>query len=316
MASLTTLALARLIHEQGLPNGVLNAIHVPDYLVHKVSESDLIDGISFTGSQEVGWKIKAENPRKHVSLELGGNSVVVVTETADLEVAAKQIAYSAFAYAGQVCISAQNIFVATPVYLDFMEAFMAETKALKCGDPLEEDVVCGPLISQEATNRFPEMILKAVHENANVFDTDSLSGVAPRVLTTSGWGLSLMRQEVFAPIAICTAYSALAKVSEWIRAGEFGLHLSIYSNQPHVDFKHFEFLKMGGVIFKAPPSTRFDSMPYGGEKMSGFGREGAGYAFEHYTYWQSVVDARQTDNLNGQSQENLSKLLEREIPEH
>ena len=157
-AGLCTLELARLIHEAGCPAGVVNAIQCPTPLAARMVSDPRIKVVSFTGSAAVGWHIRSQVPDKHVVLELGGTAPCIVTPSADLRVAAQRIALSGNVYAGQVCISAQNVYAHSSVIGEFSSLLAEELALLPCGDPSLPETVVGPVIDPAAAERIREAI--------------------------------------------------------------------------------------------------------------------------------------------------------------
>ena len=146
---LSALLLAELETEAGLPPGWLNVVAGPSSEIGDVLvEDERVAALTFTGSGDVGWKLKERAPRKHVGLELGNATPVIVEADADLEDAATRLAGNAFSFAGQSCISVQRIYVARDAYDGFLERFLPKVEALKVGDPADEETDVGPLIDE------------------------------------------------------------------------------------------------------------------------------------------------------------------------
>jgi acyl-CoA reductase-like NAD-dependent aldehyde dehydrogenase len=253
-AALCTSLLARLIHSCGLPDGVFQYVNTSPALSERMVVDPRIKAISFTGSDKVGWHIKSLVPQKKVALELGGDAASLVLQDASLDYAAKQSAVSAMAYAGQVCISLQRLIVQTNIYDEFKERFIHEVEQIGFGDPTDDSVLCGPVISDEAADRIMSLI-------------DAAESAGAAVL------------------------GRCADINDGLRqmdASRFGLQGSIYTSDPEAVAKA-RLLELGGLVVNDAPSVRFDAMPYGGIKASGFGREGPSFCLDDYTEWQSVV---------------------------
>ncbi len=148
-ALLSTYALGRLLHECGVPPGVVNVVDAPVSAVQKATQDPRVKMGSFTGSDAVGWKLKATlPPTTKCTLELGGDASAIVFEDADLAGSCARIVNGAFTYAGQICISIQHVLVQASVYDAFVEQLIIGTTKFPTGDPALRETVCGPLISE------------------------------------------------------------------------------------------------------------------------------------------------------------------------
>jgi acyl-CoA reductase-like NAD-dependent aldehyde dehydrogenase len=241
--------------------------------------------VSFTGSDAVGWKIKEEAPRKTVVLELGGNAAAIVHDDADLDAAARQLAASAFAFGGQVCIKAQRILVSRAVFEPFLDRFVAASRALPAGDLRDARTALCPLIDEEAAGRVDSWIGEAVAAGAVARLGGARDGrwVPPTILTGVDPGAKVRRREIFGPVAIvdpCETFDdALAAANDTA----YGLHAALFTRDIGRIRTAFRSLDVGGVLVNEPPSTRIDNFPYGGVKASGSGREGVRSTILEYT---------------------------------
>ena len=241
--------------------------------------------VSFTGSDAVGWKIKEEAPRKTVILELGGNAAAIVHDDADLDAAARRLAASAFAYAGQVCIKAQRILVSRRVLAPFLDRFGAAARALPAGDLRDPRTALCPMIDDEAARRVAAWIDEAAAEGATVALGGPREGrwVPPTILTGVGAEAKARRREIFGPVAIVDGYDDFGEALAAANDTAYGLHASVFTRDIGRIRAAYRALEVGGVIVNEPPSTRIDNFPYGGVKASGAGREGVRSAILEYT---------------------------------
>lgn len=285
---LTSLLLEEVVRASGWPEGAFSVLtpETPAEIGELLATDERVRVFSFTGSARVGWPLKAKANHKKVLLELGGNAAVIVEPDADLEFAATRCTVGGFSNAGQVCISVQRIFVARSVFGAFLDTFLPKAAALKLGDPSEDTTDLGPMISEAACDEAVRRIETAIAGRAKALLRGERRGptlLTPTVLTDTQPGMEVCAEEVFAPIVVVEPYddfeAALAKANE----GRYGLQTGIFTSDITRIFRAFETLEVGGVIVNDVPQYRVDNMPYGGEKDSGFGREGVRYAMEEMT---------------------------------
>jgi glyceraldehyde-3-phosphate dehydrogenase (NADP+) len=282
------LHLAGLINEAGAPEGAVNCIVCEVSLAEKLVRDDRFTILSFTGSDQVGWYLKSIAGKKKVLLELGGNAPAIVDETANLADAAKKIAYGAFLYAGQTCISTQKIFVSESVAEHFKDLLLSETARIKTGDPQDELVINGPMIDVMALNKTRTRLDEALRSGAqilaggSVIDRDARL-MAPTILSEVNPSLALQREEAFAPIAILETVRNTEHAIKLANSSRFGLQCGVFCNNTEVFKTAFNELQYGAVLLNSAPGFRVDNMPYGGLKDSGQGREGVRYAMLEYT---------------------------------
>ncbi len=280
---LTALAFGSLCKRVGLPAGVVNVVVCQNQEAQMMLQDERIKLLSFTGSAEVGWSLKSKAGKKKVILELGGNAAVIVDRSANLEEAAKSIAMSAYNYAGQVCISVQRIYVDHTVFDQFLVLFKEAVSALKIGSPMDEGVVVGPLIDRTHFDRISEWVNEAVNGGAELIfggtPSDAHHNIyAPTLLTKTNEQMKVVAQEVFGPVAIIEKVEYFDEVIRVVNRSRFGLQAGLYTNQiSQMKYAH-ENLEVGALIINGVPGFRVDTMPYGGVKDSGLGREGVSYA--------------------------------------
>jgi glyceraldehyde-3-phosphate dehydrogenase (NADP+) len=250
--------------------------------------------LSFTGSPSVGWKMKAEAGKKKVVLELGGNAGAIVDETADLDWAVNRLVFGAFAYAGQVCISVQRIYVVASVYEEFQAKFVERVRSVKLGDPLDPSTDLGPMVDDRAASRTQEWVAEAVAMGARALTGGQAQGRSypPTVLVDVPREARVCGEEVFAPVV------NLFPVPDWesaireINDSAFGLQCGIFTSDLERTLRAHDELEVGGVIVNDVPTWRIDPMPYGGVKDSGLGREGLRWSIEDMTEPRLLAFAR------------------------
>ncbi len=285
---LTALALASLCKRVGLPPGVLNVVVCRNEEAELMLKDERIKMLSFTGSAEVGWMLKEKAGKKKVVLELGGNASVIVDRTSNLDDAAKAIAMGAFLYAGQVCISIQRIFVDNEVFDAFVEKLKLTISELQTGNPGTEGVSVGPIIDRTHLERITSWINEAREKGAqiliggDVLDQDK-NVLAPTLITNTTEDMKIVAEEVFGPVAVIERVQFFDEVIRVINRSRFGLQAGLFTNNlTQMKYAH-EHLEVGALIVNGIPGFRVDSMPYGGVKDSGLGREGVRYTIEEMT---------------------------------
>jgi acyl-CoA reductase-like NAD-dependent aldehyde dehydrogenase len=282
----SAILLARLFLDAGLPEGALNVVTGPgsatgDFLVDHPD----VRMITFTGSAEVGLRIRARAGMKRVTLELGNNSALIVDEGADLDDAVARAVPGAYAHSGQVCISVQRIFVHENSCREFTERFAAAAAALPIGHPLDEATAVSSLITQSEAGRVAEWVAEAVSAGARLVSGGERHGatLSPVVLAEVPPEVRVFAQEAFGPVAGINAYSSLDDAIAAVNRSDYGLQAGIFTRDLDRAFYAASRVHVGGFLINDVPQFRVDQMPYGGVKMSGTGREGPRYAIEEMT---------------------------------
>jgi glyceraldehyde-3-phosphate dehydrogenase (NADP+) len=276
------LRLGRIALQAGLPPEALSILPCSVEDAQRMVEDERFRMLSFTGSAAVGWKLKGVAGKKRVALELGGNAAVIVHDDADLDWAAQRIALGAFAYAGQVCISAQRVFVHETVRDAFQERLVEAASALAVGDPRGEDVVVGPLIDGGAADRVESWVEEAVDGGARPLLRGSRQGsvMGPTLLTDVPSGARVSCEEVFGPVALVEGYGTFSDAVAAVNDSVYGLHAALFTQDVDRIHRAFREIEVGGLVVNEFPMLRVDNHPYGGVKDSGFGREGVHHAME------------------------------------
>ena len=247
--------------------------------------------LSFTGSPDVGWDLKARSGKKKVVLELGGNAACIVDQDADLADAVDRIIVGAFYQSGQSCISVQRIMVHEAVYEQFKQRLTEKANQLVMGDPKNEDTFIGPMIDVKEAKRLEEWINAAVAAGAKLLCGGKREGpmLAATLLADVPEDQAICTSEAFGPVAVLSTFSnfdtALAEVNDSV----FGLQAGIFTRDIYKIQRAWDRLEVGGVIIGDVPSWRVDNMPYGGVKDSGLGREGIRYAIKDMTEERLLV---------------------------
>ena len=282
---LTMLLFAEIVDQAGVPKGSVSVLPMDRQVGDAMVADDRFKLLSFTGSPAVGWEMKRRAGMKPVVLELGGNAGVIVDEDADLDFAVNRVKFGAFAYAGQVCISVQRVFVHEKVYDRFRDALVEQSSKLKMGDPLDPATELGPMIDDKAASRSEDWIAKAIDEGARVLTGGTANGrfFAPTVIENAKPESFVCSREAFAPLVTLFPVKSFGEAIGRLNDSEYGLQAGVFTNSLEKALAAFEAIETGGVIINDVPTYRIDHMPYGGVKASGLSREGLRYAIEDMT---------------------------------
>jgi glyceraldehyde-3-phosphate dehydrogenase (NADP+) len=291
---LVMLRVAGYLAETDLPPGAVSILPMDRPTGDRMVSDERFKLLSFTGSPSVGWKMKAEAGKKKVVLELGGNAGVIVDETADLDWAVNRLAYGAFAYAGQVCISVQRIYVTDAIYDEFERRFVERVRTVKVGDPLDPTTDLGPMIDAGAVARTDAWVREALADGARALTGGTADGLhyAPTVLVDVPKDARVCGEEVFAPVVNLFRVPDFAAAIAEINDSRFGLQCGVFTSSLERTLTAHDELEVGGVIVNDVPTWRIDPMPYGGVKDSGLGREGLRWSIEDMTEPRLLAFAR------------------------
>jgi acyl-CoA reductase-like NAD-dependent aldehyde dehydrogenase len=282
----TALMMAGIFEECGLPKGGLNVITGPGGAVGDLLVTHpRVAMITFTGSPDVGLRIRSLAGMKRVTLELGSNSAVIIEDDADLEAAVPRCLTGSFANSGQVCISVQRIFAHQRVHGEFLDRMVEGARKLTIGHPHEPATDISSLITVKEAERVRGWIEEAVQSGARLHTGGARrrATVEPAVLSQVPPEVKISCREAFGPVVAVNAASGLDEAIEMVNASEYGLQASIYTRDIEKAFEAARRVHVGGFLINEVPTYRVDQMPYGGVKLSGMGREGPKYAVEEMT---------------------------------
>lgn len=306
-ASLVGLCIADYCQAESLPAGMLNVFNCDNATTEALIADSRVRHVSFTGSAKVGWKLR-NSTQKPFFLELGGAAPVFVDEGCDLQSVATNLCKSSFAYAGQVCISTQSIWIHENIYSEFVKAFEKAMNTLPCGLAAREDVICSSLITEESFQRVKDLEAQILCEGGKItqftgklLETGSINAVlfeksgwqkqflAPRFIEDLQATSTFLREEAFAPLVALQKATSFETFVEWSNALESRLQCAVFSSNETMLKRAAHELDYGGVILNESPSHRFDPMPYGGRGRAGSGSEGPKFALQDYTELKSVL---------------------------
>ncbi|MBU1676503.1 aldehyde dehydrogenase family protein, partial [bacterium] len=281
----SSLLMGEILAGQDLPAGAFSILPCRGGEAAPLVEDERIALLSFTGSPAVGWDLKSRCGRKKIALELGGNAACIVDEGSDLDYVAPRIALGAFYQSGQSCISVQRVIAHRSLYAELRERLAAAAAGLRTGDPLDEDTFLGPLITRDDADRVSRWIADAVAGGATLVCGGEQDGpfVTATLLEDVPRDADVYANEVFGPVATLEAFDRFEDAVARANDSRYGLQAGVFTRDMARVRYAFAHCEVGGVVIGDIPSMRVDSMPYGGVKHSGFGREGIRFAMEEMT---------------------------------
>ncbi len=282
-----------LIEECGLPADYLQVVTGGGSTVgNAIVDHPGIALITFTGSPEVGWSIRARAPRKRVGLELGNNAPVIIEADGDWRTAAAKIKVAGFSHAGQSCISTQRVLVHRSISDEFTAALVDHVKTLVVGDPMDEATDVSALISLSERDRVEEWVKEAAAAGATIATGGRRQDdgvLLPTVIADALPDMKVCAKEVFGPVVTVTAYDTLDEAIALANDTEYGLQAAIFTCDITKAMKAVRALDFGGVLVNEVPTWRADQQPYGGLRDSGNTREGPAFTIKEMTEIRMVV---------------------------
>lgn len=296
--SLTSLSIAQIMAEAGVPDGVYQTVTGQGSIVGDVLiESPKIEKIAFTGSTGVGRQLAkdAADTMKHVTLELGGKSPNVVMADANLAKAVETATFAIFWNKGEVCVAGSRLLVEKAIYAEFMERFVARVKQIKTGDPLDPATQMGPLADAKeyakvlkyvGIGRDEDKLELAVGGNAIELNGKGFF-VEPTVFAPASNRSRISQEEIFGPVLSVIPFKGIDEALELANDTDYGLASGIQTADYRKAMKFAENVKAGTVWINT--WHQYDpSAPFGGYKLSGYGREHGIESFEAYTQHKTV----------------------------
>ena len=298
MTPLTALTLADILTEAGLPDGVFNVVQGFGATGGALTNHKGVDKVSLTGSVPTGKRVMAgaAETLKHVTLELGGKSPLIVFEDADLDNAVSAAMLGNFYSTGQICTNGTRVFVHSSVLDDFLARLKTRTEAMKLGDPMDPDTHMGPMVSAAQADIVERYLDTARSEGARVVtggNRVSIDGfvdgrfIAPTVLADVTDDMTVVREEVFGPVMSVLSFEEEAEVLSRANDTKFGLAAGVFTRDIQRAHRVVAGLQAGTIWINNYNLTPVE-MPFGGVKSSGIGRENGLAAIDHYTQIKSV----------------------------
>jgi acyl-CoA reductase-like NAD-dependent aldehyde dehydrogenase len=293
---LGAIIMGEILAETDLPTGAFSILPASRDGADLFTEDDRLKLLSFTGSPDVGWALKAKSGKKKVVLELGGNAAVIIDHDADLDDALERVIFGAFYQSGQSCIGVQRIIIHADIYDRFRDMLVARAATLITGNPHDRATFIGPMIDVKEAERLSSWIDEAIAAGASLLCGGNRNGAMldATLLEDVPRDAKACREEAFGPLAILSKFTdfhaALAEVND----SKFGLQAGVFTRDLFKALDAWDTLEVGGVVINDVPSYRVDNMPYGGVKDSGLGREGVRFAMEDMTEIRNLVIRRKT----------------------
>ena len=291
---LGAIIMGEVLAETNLPKGAFSILPAARDGADLFTTDDRLKLLSFTGSPDVGWDLKARCGKKKVVLELGGNAAVIIDHDADLDDAVDRTVFGAFYQSGQSCIGVQRILVHDQIYDAFKAKLVAKTKTLIAGNPHDEKTFVGPMIDVKEAQRLDGWIQEAVEKGATLLCGGKREGamLEATLLENVDPNTKLNIEEAFGPAAFLIRFSEWSEAVKIVNASKFGIHAGVFTRDIFKVLDAWDNLDVGGVVVNDVPSYRVDNMPYGGVKDSGIGREGVKFAMEDMTEIRNLVIRR------------------------
>lgn len=285
------LDLAEILLEAGTPPEALSVLTLSGPEAGILADDGRIRALSFTGSSEVGWGLRRRAGTKKVVLELGGNAAVVVDRGSDYDLAAARIVAGGYAFAGQSCISVQRVYAVGDAHDELVRRLIPRIAALRVGNPLDETTDVGPVIGDEDAARIESWIAGAVAGGAAILAGGGRRGrlVEPTLVAGVPPEADLCAREAFAPVVVIERSRSVTAAIAAADRSAFGLQAGIFTRDLGAALAAFEGIEAGAVLVNEVPTWRVDTMPYGGARASGLGREGPRWAIEDYTELRMLV---------------------------
>jgi acyl-CoA reductase-like NAD-dependent aldehyde dehydrogenase len=288
---LGAIIMGEVLAETNLPKGAFSILPASRDGADLFTTDDRLKLLSFTGSPDVGWDLKARCGKKKVVLELGGNAAVIIDADANLNDAMERVIFGAFYQSGQSCIGVQRILIHADVYDRFRDMLVAKAKTLIAGDPKDRDTFIGPMIHVKEATRLDGWVQEAVSLGGTLLCGGKRDGamLEATLLENVPHEAKIVTEEAFGPVAVLSSFTDFGAAMEEVNNSKFGLQAGVFTRDLFKMFDCWDHLDVGGVVINDVPSFRIDNMPYGGVKDSGIGREGIRFAMEDMTEIRNLL---------------------------
>ena len=294
LTPLTAIELAKTFRQAGLPDGLFNVVLGDHRTGQLLVDHPSIRKVSLTGSVATGKRImqSAAASLKHVTLELGGKSPIIIFDDAKIDNAVKATLLANFYTQGEICSNGTRVFVHRDLHDVFLEKLIAATQQLVIGDPLDPDTQVGSLISPEHCQKVLGYIRQGVEQGAKLVYGGIQVGkrgnfVQPTIFASCQDDMTIAQEEIFGPVLSLFSFSDEQEVIERANATDYGLAAGVFTNDLNRAHRVIAALDAGTCWINTYNITPIE-IPFGGYKQSGFGRENSQWAIQHYTQLKTV----------------------------
>ena len=278
-APLSAMKLVDAFISAGLDENIISLVVGDADIGRELVAADAIRMVSFTGGMATGEAITRTAGLKKMAMDLGGNAPVIVMADSDLNAAVAATVSGAFWASGQNCIGSQRIFIERSIFDQFATEFVAQTRKLCVGDPMDDNTDMGPMITPEQSTRIEKWVDDAINQGATLLIGHHREGnfYHPTVLTNVPENAQVCSDEVFAP------FDTFDEVINKANSLDYSLHAGIFTRNLEMALTAADRLEASGVMINDSSDFRFDAMPFGGYKRGSLGREGVRYALQEMT---------------------------------
>jgi aldehyde dehydrogenase (NAD+) len=300
-APLSAHHFVRVLHEAGIPPGVINLVTSSGKEAGETLVSDPnVPIVSFTGSTQTGLIINemAASNFKRISLEMGGKNAIIIMDDADLELAIDGALWGGFGTTGQRCTAASRLIIHESIVDRFLTLFLPRVRSLKVGNGLNPDIEMGPCISETQLKKVESYVAIGKEEGARILcggerlkghEFDQGTFFAPTVFSGVNRKMRIAREEIFGPVVSVLTVKSLDEAIDVTNDTPYGLSSSIYTSNVHSAFRAMRDIDAGITYINAPTIGAEVHLPFGGTKQTGNGhREGGPTVIDLYTEWKTV----------------------------
>ena len=285
--------IIELLLEAGLPKEWCSYLLCDNEVIRLLAKSNLLGYISFIGSPEIGWNMKKNiAPGVKITLEHGGNAPIIISKNANISKAAPQVAKAGFYHAGQVCVSAQRVYVHEENIASFTSQLNLQAQLQKVGNPKNKTTLIGPIITEEAINRIDKWVMEAINEGATLIcGGNKLKNncYEPTILLNPSKKSAVTKAEIFGPIICIYSFQTNEEAINEANSSPYIFQSAAYSQNLNESFEFSKNLNGSAVIINSHPAFRVDWMPFGGQGLSGEGLGGIDYSVQEMLKQKLIV---------------------------
>ncbi len=301
LTPISAVELGKIIQKAGVPDGVFNVLHINRDIASQLCSHPDINKVSLTGSVETGKQVMAQcaSTLKHVTMELGGKSPLLIFADADMDTAIESALFANFYTQGEICTNGTRVFVERSVYEEFLNKMVARTEQLVLGDTLDPDTDMGPMINESHMDSVLKYIATGVNEGARLMTGGQRASegelqkgfyIKPTIFADCNDDMTIVREEIFGPVMSVLPFDTEAEAIQRANSSELGLAAGVITENLSRGHRVAAQLEAGTCWINTYNITPIN-MPFGGVKMSGVGRENGWAAVEHFTERKTIFVA-------------------------